>query len=427
MRKCRMPRFFYSLLLYVLLPLLAIKLCVRSMKQRGYRPYWRERFGCYDLPRQRPVIWLHCVSVGETRAAAPLVTALLAAYPQHSILLTHGSASGRATSEQLFGERVQRAYLAYDLPFAVKRFLKHFQPDLGVLMETELWFNLLAACQQQGIPMLLANARLSEKSAAGYAKLGKLARDGLQSLSLIAAQTSQDAARFQQLGANQVATLGQLKFDVLAPGDAKAQGQYLRALFGVTRPVFLAASTRDGEEALILDAIAQANVAGLLTVIVPRHPQRFELVAALLKKRALVYEKRSQLNQPVSSHCQVILGDSMGELFSYYASADLCLVGGSLLPYGGQNLIEPMRMGKAVLIGEHSYNFSEVAATAVAKCAAWRVSSPAEIAQALQALFSHPEQGHAMGAQGLALCEAAQGATQRTLAFIAGRLKRPNE
>ena len=414
-----MPRFLYSLLLYLLLPLLAAKLCLRCIKDPAYRSHWRERFGFYSQPRQQAVIWLHCVSVGETRAAAPLINALLAAYPARTLLLTHGTPTGHATSEKLFGNRVQRAYLAYDLPFAVRRFLNHFQPCLGVLLETELWFNLLARCHQANIPVVLANARLSEKSAAGYAKLGQLLRDGLQSLQLIAAQSEEDAARFKKLGATRVLTLGNLKFDATLPSETEAEGKHLRRLFGEQRPVFLAASTRDGEEALLLDALTESSITDLLTVIVPRHPHRFAEVEALLIKRGLAYEKRSALKLAVASRTQIILGDSMGEMMAYYASADVCFIGGSLLPFGGQNLIEAMRVGKPVLLGPHTYNFAEVSATAVAQCAAWRVNNTQEISLALQALMAAPEKRLAMGGLGLALCEAGQGASVATMAMIA--------
>ncbi|CAN1486665.1 KdtA 3-deoxy-D-manno-octulosonic-acid transferase [Methylophilaceae bacterium] len=414
-----MPRFLYSALLYLLLPLLAGKLALRCIKQSAYRPQWRERFGIYRLPRQSGVIWLHCVSVGETRAAAPLIHALLEQYPERSLLLTHSSPSGRATSEALFGNRVQRAYLPYDLPFMVRRFLTHFQPDLGVLLETEIWFNLLAACQQRQIPVVLANARLSEKSARGYAKLGSLAQSGLQSLHLIAAQTPNDAKRFQGLGARHVETLGNLKFDALPPSGTEAAGNQLRRLFGEQRPVFLAASTREGEEALILDALAATLIADLLTVIVPRHPQRFAQVEALLKKRGLVYQKRSNLKQAIRPGTQIVLGDSMGEMMAYCTSADVCFIGGSLLPFGGQNLIEAMRLGKPVLLGPHTYNFAEVAAMAVAQCAAWRVDNSQEIAHALQVLMAAPDKRLAMGAKGLALCDVGQGASAKTLVHLA--------
>jgi 3-deoxy-D-manno-octulosonic-acid transferase len=421
-----MPRFLYSALLYLLLPLVAGKLALRCIKQSAYRPHWRERFGFYSLPRQSGVIWLHCVSVGETRAAAPLIHALLAQFPERSLLITHSSPSGRATSEALFGNRVQRAYLPYDLPFMVRRFLTHFQPDLGVLLETEIWFNLLVACQQRQIPVVLANARLSEKSARGYAKLGSLAQNGLQSLHLIAAQTPNDAKRFQGLGAKRVETLGNLKFDALPPSGTEAAGIHFRRLFGEQRPVFLAASTREGEEALILDALAATPIADLLTVIVPRHPQRFAQVEALLKKRGLAYEKRSSLKDAVASRTKIILGDSMGEMYAYYASADLCLIGGSLLPFGGQNLIEAMRLGKPVLLGPHTYNFEHASNEAVEQGAAQRVNSVQEISTALLTLMNQPDRLNEMGAKGLSLCEASLGATEKSLLSIAGLLKKTN-
>ena len=418
-----MPRFLYSALLYSLLPLVAGKLALRSIKQAAYRPHWHERFGFYRLPRQSGVIWLHCVSVGETRAAAPLIHGILEQYPERTLLLTHSSPSGRATSEALFGDRVQRAYLPYDLPFMVRRFLTHFQPDLGVLLETEIWFNLLAACQQRDIPVVLANARLSEKSARGYAKLGSLAKNALQSLHLIAAQTPNDTKRFQGLGARRVETLGNLKFDALPPIGIEAAGIHLRRLFGEQRPVFLAASTREGEEELILDALAATPIADLLTVIVPRHPQRFAQVEALLKKRGLAYEKRSSLKDTVASRTQIILGDSMGEMYAYYASADLCLIGGSLLPFGGQNLIEAMRLGKPALLGAHTYNFERASIEAVNQGAAQRVNSVQEISAALLTLINQPDRLNEMGAKALSLCEASLGATAKTQKLITAILK----
>jgi len=418
MRKCRMNRTFYSILLYLVLPFVPLKLLLRGMKQPAYRLHWRERFGFYPLPRSKPVIWLHCVSVGETRAAAPLIHALLNQYPHHQILLTHTTPTGRATSEQLFGDKVQRVYLPYDLPFAVMRFLRHFKPVVGVLMETELWFNLIAGCKRLNIPLLLVNARLSEKSAQGYAKLGHLVSTGLQNLSAIAAQTAQDAARLTQLGANNVQVVGNLKFDVIPPHDVLQQGRQMRSLWGASRPVFLAASTREGEEAIIIEAITAAKIPNLLTVIVPRHPQRFNEVETLMQQRGLRYQKRSALKQTVENEIQWVLGDSMGELFTYYASADICLVGGSLLPFGGQNLIEAMRVGKPVLIGEHTFNFKEVSALAVAQCAAWRVADAQALTVAVQTLLAAPHKQVEMGAKGLALCEASQGATQATLNII---------
>ena len=411
----------YKFLLYLLLPFTALKLLWRARKQAEYLQHWRERYGFYCTPINKPVIWLHCVSVGETRAATPLVKALLKKYPNHQILLTHTTPTGRATSEQLFGDNVQRVYLPYDVPFAVHGFLKHFKPVIGVLMETELWFNLIAACKQHNIPLLLVNARLSERSARGYAKLGKLARQGLQDLAEIAAQTQADAERLEQLGAKQVSVAGNLKFEVIPPVDAVMQGQQLRTLFGNNRPIFLAASTREGEEAIILNAVVE--IPNLLTVIVPRHPQRFSEVEALLKARGIQYQKRSSLQQVVNNQTQVILGNTMGELFTYYASADICLVGGSLLPYGGQNLIEAMRMGKPVLIGEHTYNFKEVSVLALAQEAALLVKDAAKIRQTIENLLENPEKQAEMGAAGLAICMASLGATDKTLSLIAKNIK----
>jgi 3-deoxy-D-manno-octulosonic-acid transferase len=267
--------------------------------------------------------------------------------------------------------------------------------------------------------LLLINARLSEKSARGYAKLGSLVSEGLLGFAAIAAQTEQDAGRLKQLGASHVSVVGNLKFEVHPPEDAAAQGQKLRELFGTTRPVFLAASTREGEESIILDVVAALQIPHLLTVIVPRHPQRFNEVEALLQQRSLSFQRRSSLTATVDADTQFILGDSMGELFSYYASADICLVGGSMLPYGGQNLIEAMRMAKPVLIGEHTFNFKEVSERAIALCAAWRVSNPQEIQRAIQTLVDNPLKQLEMGQAGLALCMASQGATQKTLAIIA--------
>ena len=411
----------YKFLLYLLLPFTALKLLWRARKQAEYLQHWRERYGFYCTPINKPVIWLHCVSVGETRAATPLVKSLLKKYPNHQILLTHTTPTGRATSEQLFGDNVQRVYLPYDVPFAVHGFLKHFKPVIGVLMETELWFNLIAACKQHNISLLLVNARLSERSARGYAKLGKLARQGLQDLAEIAAQTQADAERFEQLGAKQVSVAGNLKFEVIPPVDAVMQGQQLRTLLGNNRPIFLAASTREGEEAIILNAVVE--IPNLLTVIVPRHPQRFSEVEALLQARGIQYQKRSSLQQVVNNETQVILGNTMGELFTYYASADICLVGGSLLPYGGQNLIEAMRMGKPVLIGEHTYNFKEVSVLALTQEAALLVKDAAKIRQTIENLLENPEKQAEMGAAGLAICMASLGATEKTLSLIAKNIK----
>lgn len=414
-----MHRFFYTLLLYLLLPFVPLKLLWRGIKQPEYRQHWGERFGFYAGERPtKPIICLHCVSVGETRAAAPLVKALQAAYPNHTILLTHATPTGRETGEQLFGDTIERVYLPYDVPFAVKRFVAHFQPAIILLMETEIWFNLIAECKKNAVPCLLINARLSEKSAAGYAKLGKLVRDGLQDLSAVGAQTQQDAARLNVLGAQNIATLGNLKFDVAVPKDTMKSGQALRQLFGQNAFIFVASSTRDGEEELLLNALADCHTPNLVTVIVPRHPQRFDEVEHLLKTRSLAYEKRSSLTQAISAETHFILGDSMGELFSYYAASDVAFVGGSLLPFGGQNLIEPCALGKPVLIGPHVFNFELAAKTATQIGAAIQVESAKLLVEKLAELAEHPQLRHTMSAAGLQFVAENQGATEKTVALI---------
>ncbi|PPC81982.1 MAG: 3-deoxy-D-manno-octulosonic acid transferase [Methylotenera sp.] len=422
-----MTRNLYTCLLYLLLPFTPLKLLWRGRKQPEYLAHWRERYGFYHLAVQQPVIWLHCVSVGETRAAEPLVKALLGQYPQHQLLLTHTTPTGRATSEQLFGTRVTRVYLPYDVPFAVNRFLKYFSPSIGILMETELWFNLIAGCQQRNIPLVLANARLSEKSALGYQKLGKVLTEGLQSLSKIGAQTEADAGRLKQLGAQEINITGNIKFDVAPQKEAYDLAKQLRTQLGVNlgagRPVFLAGSTRDGEEALIIEAVRQANIPHLLSIIVPRHPQRFDEVAELLRKSNLAFLRRSNLSQ---TNCEAkdlnsvsyLLGDSMGEMFTYYATCDAAFIGGSLLPFGGQNLIEACSMGKPVLIGPHTFNFEEAAQMAVIAGAACRVQNVTELAQTLQSLFNQDEQRQAMGEASLQFSERNRGATEKTLNLI---------
>jgi 3-deoxy-D-manno-octulosonic-acid transferase len=410
-----MSRALYTLLFYLLTPFIPLRLLWRGVRQPEYLNFWAERFGLYpDINREKPLIWLHCVSVGETRAAEPLVHELQKRYPQHQILITHATPTGRATSEQLFGDTVQRAYLPYDLPGAVSRFLDHYKPQLGLLLETELWFNLIAGCKRRRIPLLLVNARLSERSAQGYARIAGLTREGLQSLTAIAAQTAADAERLQTLGAENVEICGNLKFDVKPPADAGEQGTKLRAKFGEARPVFLAASTRDGEEVLILDAVAGLDIPNLLTVIVPRHPQRFDEVAALLDKRAIKYVRRSGLKRAaIKPDVSVVLGDSMGEMFTYYAACDAAFIGGSLLPFGGQNLLEACTMGAPVIIGPHTFNFSEIAEQAVEKGAALRVSDVSELGKTVEKLFSDSALRKKMGVAAGKFSSSAGGATTK--------------
>ena len=409
-------RVVYTGLLYVLIPFALLRLMWRARRQRGYLHYVGERFGHYRLRSDRPVIWLHAVSVGETRAAEPLVKALHKRWPEHQILLTHMTPTGRETSEQVFADRVLRCYLPYDLPAAVERFLSHFRPYFGALLETELWPNLIHACHVRSLPLFLVNARLSERSASGYARVGPFARETLQRLTAVAAQTQADADRLSALGARNPVACGNLKFDRSPRQQDLELAAHFRALYG-ERPVFLAASTRDGEEVLVLDAIAQTAHPGLLSVIVPRHPQRFEGVARLLAERDLSFQRRSD-GKPVSPGTQVLLGDSMGELFAYYAACDVAFVGGSLLPLGGQNLLEASAAGKPVFVGPHMFNFEEATRLALESGAALQVRDKTELAAALARLLSDEPTCRRMGEAGLELMRAHQGATQRIVTLI---------
>ena len=365
------PRFLYSLLLYVAAPVLLLRLCWRGRKQSGYLKHVPERFGFYGDAGKDRFIWVHAVSVGETRAVEPLVRALQARHPQHRILLTHMTPTGRETGAALFGDSVTQCYLPYDYPGATKRFLSHFRPEAGLLMETEVWPNLIAAGMACDVPLHLINARLSERSLRGYQRVGALACDAMRGFRVIAAQTDADASRLRALGAESVVVTGNLKFDVDAPPAQIAQGEAIRRMIGA-RPVLLAASTREGEEALLLDAVRRQGLDGALLVIVPRHPQRFAAVAAMVSASGLRYRQRSA-GDMVDTATEILLGDTMGEMFTYYAACDVVLMGGSFLPYGAHSLIEPCTVGKPVIIGPSTYNFAEAAAEAVTAGAALSV------------------------------------------------------
>jgi len=408
-------RLGYRLLLWLLFPWVLMHLWWRGRRQPGYREHIPERFGWYQTRPGRPVIWLHAVSVGETRAAEPLVRALAARYPGHELLLTQMTPTGRETAQQLYGGAATIAYLPYDYPGAVARFLARFRPRLGILMETEIWFNLVECCARLGVPLLLANARLSEKSARGYELVAPLTRAALGGLAAVSAQTREDAERLERLGARGVEVTGNLKFDVALPPQMLVLGAQLKQRIG-QRPVLLAASTREGEEELVLEALSRIRVEGLLLLLVPRHPQRFDEVAALLARRNLSYLRRSD-NCALPPDCRVLLGDSMGEMTAYYAACDLAFIGGSLLPYGGQNLIEACAVGRPLLFGRHMYNFAEASRLAVAAGAAIEVADAAMLGERAGQLLADQATLARMSQAALAFSRAHQGATARNLAI----------
>jgi 3-deoxy-D-manno-octulosonic-acid transferase len=430
-----MLRAVYNALWWIAAPVAVARLMVRSRKEPGYRQHIGERFGRGRgrLPEDNtPLIWVHAVSVGETRAAQPLIDALLKARPDARLLLTHMTPSGRATGEQLFGERVLRCYLPYDMPHAVRRFLRAWRPSVGLVMETEVWPTLIDECRRADVPLVLTNARMSERSYRRAARFGKATRGVFGGFARVLAQSPADAQRLTALGARNVAVLGNLKFDMHTPPELTARGHAWRTAIG-TRPVWVAASTREGEEELVLQAFAALGIDDALLVLVPRHPQRFNEVAALVERNGLRGERRSAWapaasvaaaavtpgEQPtLPRDVKVLLGDSMGELGAYYAASDVAFIGGSLLPLGGQNLIEACAVGVPVLIGPHVFNFTQATADAVAAGAAIQVRDPADLARVLRELFEDKSRRIAMGAAASAFAARHRGATERTVEVL---------
>jgi 3-deoxy-D-manno-octulosonic-acid transferase len=322
--------------------------------------------------------------------------------------------TGRRTGEALFRDAVLRAYLPYDFTGAVGRFLEHYRPRVGIVLETEVWPNLVHGCAERGIPIFLTNARLSEKSLRGYLRVAGLARESFARFAAVAAQTIEDAERLRLLGASNVHVTGNLKFDVEPPQAQLELGRAWRARLGA-RPVLLAASTREGEEALLLDALSSLS-GDVLLVIVPRHPQRFDEVAAMLASRGIPYARRSAGEPP--SDVRVLLGDSMGEMFAYYTFCDLAFVGGSLLPFGAQNLIEPCSVGKPVLLGPSTYNFAEAAEQAIKAGAALAVANAQELVLKANELLQDRAQLGRMGRAGIDFTRAHRGATERVMGLL---------
>ena len=400
-------RALYTTLLRLALPLILLRLWWRGRREPRYREAVSERFGRYRAVTGARPIWVHAVSVGEARAAMTLVKAL-ADFP---VLVTCTTATGRETLDQVYGSSVTAAYLPYDYPGAVQRFLAHFRPRLGILMETELWPNLLAGCAAAQVPVVLANARMSEKSMRGYERWKSLTSPGLRSLAAVCAQSAADAERLRALGARNVEVTGNLKFDAQPDAGQVAAGRAWRARLG--RPVVLLASTREGEEKLLLAERAPGNA---LLVVVPRHPQRFEEVAALADSR------RSR--QPVPSATdRVHLGDTMGEMAFYYGACDVAVIGGSFEPLGGQNLIEALACGAPVVLGPHMFNFAEATRLAVQAGAAVQAADAASAVRVAFELLNDAERRRRMSAAGLAFCKEHRGATARHVAVCRTLIK----
>jgi 3-deoxy-D-manno-octulosonic-acid transferase len=407
-------RALYTLLLRAALPLILLRLWWRGVREPRYRRHIRERFGRYRSAAKGPLIWLHAVSVGEARAAAPLVRALKQALPDHTILVTCMTAAGRETLEQVYGDSIVAAFLPYDYAGAARRFLRHFEPRLGIIMETELWPNLLAACAAHGVPMMLANARMSEKSARGYARWAALTGPGLRSLEVVCAQSAADAERLRALGARNVEVAGNLKFDVRPDETLVRAGREWRRKLG--RPVVLLASTREGEEKLLLEALPPWD-GKLLVLVVPRHPRRFGEVAALAQSR----RSRNPIPAPAD---RVHLGDTMGEMAFYFAAADVAVIGGSFGPFGGQNLIEALAVGTPVVTGPGMFNFAEATRLALGAGAAYQAKDAGSAIRFATELLFDARKLAQMAAAGRELCEAHRGVTERHLTVCLDLLRK---
>ncbi len=418
-------RTLYSLLMRGLQPLLRRKLARRGRQEPGYLVAIEERFGRYGLPplpADGRTLWVHAVSLGETRAAAVLLKTLRAQWPQYRLLLTHGTATGRAEGAALLREGDVQVWQPWDTPAAVQRFLDHFRPRLGILLETEVWPNLAAGCAAAGVPLVLANARLSARSLRAAQRIAWLARPAYRRLAAVWAQTQDDAARLAAIGAPVQGVYGNLKFDATPDAAQMERGRAWRAALG--RPVVMFASSREGEEAEWLQCLRQAGAAARAVqwLIVPRHPQRFDEVAALIEREGWSLARRSQWGaQPtlVELSADVWLGDSLGEMALYYGLSDAALLGGSFAPLGGQNLIEAAACACPVLMGPHTFNFDEAASLAEEAGAALRCADMAAAVSAALALVQAPVRQQAMGQAGSGFAQAHRGAAARTCAALA--------
>lgn len=423
-----MNRTLYTLLFHLGLPLLALRLWLRARKAPAYAQRLGERFA-FRLPALQPGgIWVHAVSVGESIAAAPMIRQLLLRHPELPITVTCMTPTGSERILALFaGEpRIQHCYLPYDLPWAAGRFLDHVRPRLAVIMETELWPNHVHQCARRGIPVALANGRLSERSAKGYARFARLTAPMLAEMSLLAVQTEVEAQRFLALGARPecVQVTGSIKFDLNVDPALPVRATYLREQWQAReRAVWIAASTHEGEDAVVLAAHRQLleSHADALLVLVPRHQERFASVHALCKAQGFATVQRS-LGQPVTAQTQVLLGDTMGELLFLYALADIAFVGGSLVANGGHNPLEPAALAKPVLSGPHMFNFLEIGAMLREAGALVEVDDAQGLATAVRQWIELPRDAVRSGEAGLAVMRANQGALNRLLDALDARL-----
>lgn len=416
-----MARRLYTLFFFLCLPLILLRLLYRAIKAPAYARRWAERFALGGDVRCGG-IWVHAVSVGESIAAAPMVRELLKRYPALPITITCMTPTGSEQIRKLFGGQVGHAYLPYDLPWLQRRLLRRLQPQIGIIMETELWPNLVAEAGRAQVPLVLANARLSARSARGYQRVGALVRPMFAALDWVAVQSQAEALRFVELGVSRerMQVTGSIKFDFRPDPQLVQQAQDLRARWGSDRPVWIAASTHAGEDEQVLRAHRQVLQAlpDALLILVPRHPERFDSVARQVGDAGFGMVRRSGGALPAADQ-QVLVGDTMGELVFLYACADLAFVGGSLVPNGGHNYLEPAALGLPVLSGPHRFNFTEISELLEGAGALQVVDDEAALAVAVQQWLQDAAVRQQAGRAGKAVVENNQGALERLLEGIA--------
>ena len=412
----------WRFVVYLLLPYALGNLIWRGLRYPAYWHRWPERFGYVAPLRGQRTLWVHAVSVGEVRSAAPLVSALVERYPAHRVVVTTMTPTGSEQVKDLFGDRVSHCYVPYDFPDAVRRFLDRVLPEVAVIAETEFWPNIFAECGRRRIPLLLVNGRVSQASLRGYLRVPKIARAMLANADLLCAQTRVDAQRLRNLGVPEelIHVTGNLKFDVELPAQLLDEARALRGHWGADRPVWIAASTHPGEERKVLDAFAELKrqYPILLLVLVPRHPERFRAVTRLCRQRGYAVALRSRTPGGLPPGTEVLVGDTMGELQRLYAAADVAYIGGSLVPHGGQNLLEACAVHVPVVFGPHMFHFEEISAMALERGAARQVLDPAGVVDAIALYLEQPDLRRAAGEAAHTLVTDNRGALERTLALV---------
>src|SRR5438445_3635308 len=420
-------RFIYTLTMYLLTPAILYRLAVRGLRYREYFERWRERFGFSRVKGVRDSIWIHAVSMGEVNAALPLIDALMQRYEGASFVITTVTPTGSERVRRVYGERVINLYLPYDLPASIRRFLDRIRPRVALIMETGIWPNLFLECEARRIPLIIANARLSEKSLRGYGPIRALAQHALISARYIAAQSATDATRLAELGAppERLGVIGNLKYDMTVPPHLLEGAARMRDRWGARRPVWIAASTHDGEELPVLKAHAEVlrRFPDALLLLAPRHPERFKPVALACHNFGFLTRTRSEDDAALpSTQCFVV--DTLGELLNFYAAADAAFVGGSLVPIGGHNVLEPAALAVPVVVGPYMFNFAEISASLLEAGAEVQLLDGDELGGAITRLFADEAQRARVGQAAKFAFEREQGSVLRTVAIVEDTLRR---